>query len=62
MLSKAKGKEIADFLKGELANDDTHFKFCVKNRGFQLMDYPTLGPKDVICLPSKKKVRSIATQ
>ena len=31
VLSKAKGKEIADFLKGELANDDAHFKFWVKN-------------------------------
>ena len=54
VLSKAKGKENADFLKEELANDDAHFNFWVKNQGFQLMDYPTRSLKDVICLPSKK--------
>ena len=27
VLSQAKGKEIADFLKGEFTNDDAHFKF-----------------------------------
>ena len=52
VLSKAKGKEIADFLKEELANDDAHFKYRVKNRGFQLMDYPTLGLKDISYLSS----------
>ena len=34
VLSKAKGKEIADFLKEELANDDAHFKFWVKIESF----------------------------
>ena len=52
MLSRKKGNEIESCLLGGTA--DPHFKFCVKNRGFKLMDYPILSLNNVLCFTMKK--------
>ena len=55
VITRSRGDKIVTCLKG-LSAADAHFKFWVKSRGFRVMDYPTLGLKDVLCLPVKTKV------
>ena len=57
-ITRSKGARIIALLEAkEIPGDtDPHFKHWVKIRGFQLMDYPTLGLKNVLCLPCKNKV------
>ena len=45
VLSKARGKEIADLLKEELANDDAHFKFWVKKSRLSADGLPHSRPE-----------------
>ena len=44
VMTKSRGAEIVEFLKGKGEKlCDAHFKFWVKSRGFRVMDYPALG-------------------
>ena len=56
-ITRSKGAKIIAALEApESSVCDSHFKHWIKTRGFQLMDYPTLGLKNVLCLPCKNKV------
>ena len=54
-IPKEKGVDIVKILKGGDVKV-SKFKFWVKDKQFRLMQYPSLGLKDVLCLPVKKKV------
>ena len=56
-IARSKGDRIVSFLLGKSTSEDAHFKFWVKSRAFQLMDYPALGLKNILCMPAKTKVR-----
>ena len=58
VISRDKGEKIVKLLKGTSFPEpiDPHFRFWVKKRKFRLMDYPSLGLKDVLCLPTKETV------
>ena len=56
VLTWSRGNEITAYLSESKDVEDAHFKFWVKSHGFNLMDYPVLGLKNVLCLPAKKKV------
>ena len=55
-ISCSKGDRIVACLTGRAVNKDAHFRFWVKSREFKLMDYPTLGLKNIVCIPAKAKV------
>ena len=56
-ITRNKGAKIISALEEtEASCCDSHFKHWIKTRGFQLMDYPTLGLRNVLCLPCKNKV------
>ena len=55
VITRSHGDKIVACLKG-LSAVDAHLKFWVKSRGFRVMDCPTLGLMDVLCLPAKTKV------
>ena len=54
VIDRSKGAEVVAYLGGENAAPDAHFKYWVKCRGFQLMDYPALGLKQVLCSCQEK--------
>ena len=55
VLTRSRGDHIVACLKG--AATDAQFKFLVKSRGFQAMDYPALnGLRKVLCLSAKSRV------
>ena len=60
-VTRAKGESIVKVLKGNHGPSDftPQFKHWVKQRGFKLISYQSLGLKDVLCLPAKKKVSRI---
>ena len=55
-----KAQKIKDVLNGVERNDvSSSFKFWVtKTKKFELLHYPELQLKDVLCLPAKQKVRN----
>ena len=56
-VTRSKGAKIIALLEDDTSGtSDARFKHWVKSRGFQLLDYPTLGLKNVLCLPCKNKV------
>lgn len=60
-VTKSKGERIVQVLKGNHGSHLTpQFKYWVKQRGFKLISYPSLGLKDVLCLPAKTKVSKTA--
>ena len=54
VLTKSRGDHIVACLMG--AATDAQFKFWVKSHGFQVMDYPALGLRKVLCIPAKSTV------
>ena len=59
-ISQERGQQIVRLLKKDpvAVNCSSQFKFWVKKRGFELINYPPIGLNDVLCFPSKKKVGS----
>ena len=57
-ITAEKGRKIVLVLKSDpsAADYSSQFKFWVKKRGFQLVNYAPLGLKDVLCLPARKTV------
>lgn len=56
-ISRQKGERIVAHLKDRSIAEDKHFKFYVKSRKFELLQYPSLGLTDVLCVPAQEKVR-----
>ena len=50
VITRSRGAEITAYLSGSKSVEDAHFKFWVKSRGFNLVEYPVLGLKNVLCL------------
>ena len=57
-ITRSKGVNIVSYLTGRSIDEDDHFRFWVKSRGFKVMDYPALGLQNILCVPAKKKVCS----
>ena len=55
-ITKEKGERIIQALKQEDSDICPKFKHWVRSRKFQLLSYPPLGLKDVLCLPAKSQV------
>ena len=55
-ITKEKGEHIKRVLNGEVTSADASFKHWVIKKGFKFIDYPLLGLRQVLCLPTKKKV------
>ena len=55
-ISRSKGERVVRFLSGKSCDEDAHFKYWVKSRGLRLMDYPSLGLKNILCVPAKAVV------
>ena len=57
-VTKSKEENIVKVLKRNhgLLDFTPQFKHWIKQRGFKLISHPSLGLKDVLCLPAKKKV------
>ena len=49
-------ERVVHFLSGKSCDEDSHFKYWVKLRGLRLMDYPSLGLKNLLCVPAKATV------
>ena len=60
-VTKSKGENIVKVLKGKhgISEFTPQFKYWIKQRGFKLISHPSLGLKDVLCLPAKKKVSEV---
>ena len=54
-ITREKGQQITSYLKGDIPPPDPTFKHWVSKKGFKLLDYPILGLKNVLCLPTKKE-------
>ena len=54
-ITREKGQQITSYLKGDIPLPDPTFKHWVSKKGFKLLDYPILGLKNVLCLPTKKE-------
>ena len=55
-LTKEKGERIIQALKQEDSDICPKFKHWVNSTKFQLLSYPPLVLKDVLCLPAKSQV------
>ena len=55
VITKTKCALITAFLSGDTAGKDVHFKFWVKSRDFQLMDYRALGLIGESTVPSTQE-------
>jgi len=54
-ITREKGQQITSYLKGDIPPPDPQFKHWVSKKGFKLLDYPILGLKNVLCLPTKNE-------
>ena len=48
--------KISAVIRNPAAAGDKNFRFFVKKHGFQLLDLPSLGMKDVLIVPAKSQV------
>ena len=53
VIHAAFGEQIKRCLR-DPCSTDKNFRFLVKKRGFQLLDLPSLGLKDVLVVPRQK--------
>ena len=61
MVTEEKAKKIKDVLNGVTTDVSNSFKFWItKTKQFAVLKYPELQLNDVICLPAKQKVDTIA--
>ena len=54
LISEEKANQIKRVLQSEGPADTPRFRFYVRRKGFKLIDLPTLGLKDVLCVPAPK--------
>lgn len=60
VLSKDKYDKIVSQLSGSANGDNSaKFRWWIKNKGFQLLNFPELSLNDVLCVPAKKQVTVI---
>ena len=59
VVTEAKTDEVKLFLQGKWERDSKTFTHWVKQRGFQLLNYPGLGLVNILCTPVTKKVQGV---
>ena len=57
VVTKARADEVKLFLQGKRRKQDKTFTDWVKQRKFQLINYPALGLSNILCMPVTEKVK-----